>query len=79
MDTRDLTEKIKALPPEQQAEVEDFVEFLRRRFDHGRAGAKTFPVELLRAINDDREELRRTKGVFDPLPLIRDFLETGGR
>jgi hypothetical protein len=30
-DARSLIEKLKALPPQRQAEVEDFVDFLRRR------------------------------------------------
>ena len=34
---------------------------------------------LLRSINRDREELRRTHGLFDTLPLIREFRDTGGR
>lgn len=30
-DTRSLLEKLKSLPPQRQAEVEDFVDFLRSR------------------------------------------------
>lgn len=42
MNTRDpqaLIEKLKALPPERVAEVEDFVDFLRTR-DAGRAAVR---------------------------------------
>ena len=42
MNTRDpqaLIEKLKDLPPERMAEVEDFVDFLRTREDEARDGA----------------------------------------
>jgi len=77
MATKTLIDKIDALPPERQAEVEEFVELLGRRAARGSKG--TFPDALLRAINEDREELRRTKGLFDTRPLIWEFRETGGR
>lgn len=32
-DDQDLLDKIKSLPPEKVAEVEDFVDFLRQRVD----------------------------------------------
>jgi hypothetical protein len=78
MATRTLIDKIEALPPDKRAEVEDFVEFLGRR-GSPRAASGTFPQELLRAINDEREALRRTHGLFETLTLIREFRETGGR
>ena len=43
MNTRDphaLIEKLKSLPPERVAEVEDFVDFLRAR-NEGRAATRT--------------------------------------
>lgn len=76
MNIRTLIEKIRSLPPEKQAEVEDFVDFLGRRVLNERPAKMTFPQELLRAINDDREELRRTKGLFDVQPVIRELRET---
>jgi hypothetical protein len=79
MATRTLIDKIEDLPPEKRAEVEDFVEFLGSRTVRGGKVKRTFPDQLLRAINEDREELRRTKGLFDTQPLIWEFRETGGR
>lgn len=78
MASRSLTEKIEALPPEKKAEVEDFVEFLASRAAHQDHVGQTGPslVERLRA---QREELLREHGLFDTLPLIREFRETGGR
>ena len=35
-DAQNLIEKVKALPPQRQAEVEDFVDFLRSREDDQR-------------------------------------------
>lgn len=79
MATRTLIDKIEDLPPEKRAEVEDFVEFLGSRTARGGTIKRTFPDQLLRAINEDREELRRTKGLFDTQPLIWEFRDTGGR
>jgi hypothetical protein len=77
--TKTLIGKIDALPPEKKAEVEDFVEFLRKRSASDGAIRTGFPDELLRAINEDRDALRRTQGLFDTLPLIQEFRDTGGR
>jgi hypothetical protein len=79
MASRTLVEKIDALPAELQAQVEAFVEFLWSRRAPAASGRKTFPDELLGAINEDRERLRLTKGLFDTQPLIREFRESGGR
>ncbi len=38
-DAHSLIEKLKALPPQRQAEVEDFVDFLRSREDDQRLTA----------------------------------------
>jgi len=78
MSSRGLIEKIEALPPDKRVEVETFVDSIASRAGGASAG-KTFPDELLRSINEGREELRRTHGHFDTLPLIREFRETGGR
>lgn len=37
---KSLIEKIRQLPPQRLAEVEDFVDFLRRREDRAAAGAR---------------------------------------
>jgi hypothetical protein len=71
-----LIEKIEALPAEKKAEVEDFVEFLRSRAVHNDAKGGESLVERLRA---QRAELLREHGLFDSLPHIREFRETGGR
>jgi hypothetical protein len=36
LDVRNLIEKLETLPPHRQAEVEDFVDFLRSRLDDRR-------------------------------------------
>jgi hypothetical protein len=44
---RELIDKLKALPPERIAEVEDFVDFLKRRTQTKQASPRTpldFPV-----------------------------------
>jgi hypothetical protein len=77
MASKSLIEKIEALPVEKKAEVEDFVDFLRSRPSHtnaARSGESL--VERLRA---QRAELFRRHGLFDSLPHIREFRETGGR
>ncbi len=78
MATKTLIEKIEALPPEKKAEVESFVESLHRRagIPTGPKGGRISP-DLLRKINDLRETLRREHGLYDLLPLIREFRETG--
>jgi hypothetical protein len=76
MPSRSLIEKIESLPAEKKAEVEDFVEFLRSRPDRGSAKPAESLVERLRA---QRAELLRKHGLFDSLPDIREFRETGGR
>lgn len=72
MATRNLIEKIEALPPEKVAEVEDFVAFLASR--DARAAAKTFPDELLKRIDERRERLLRERGLFpDSAKIIREL------
>lgn len=74
MATKTLTEKIDALPPEQKAEVEDFVDTLAAR--QSRPVGSPGLVERLRA---RRERLLREHGLFDSLPIIRDLREHGPR
>lgn len=79
---KELVERIESLPPDRRAEVEEFVDSIIRR---GRDEAKNsdsppaLPRELLDRINERRERLRREHGLFDVLPLIREFRESGGR
>lgn len=81
MATKTLLEKIDALPPHKQAEIEDFVDRLAESNDTSSANrpAKAFPDKLLHRINADREALFKEQGLFETLPLIREFRETGGR
>lgn len=76
MSSKSLIDRIEALPAEKKAEVEDFVEFLRSRPVRGGAKPGESLVERLRA---QRAELFRKHGLFDSLPHIREFRETGGR
>jgi hypothetical protein len=73
--TKTLIDRIGALPPEKRAEVEKFVESL---------AARTQPVpaegasdELLQRIDDRRERLRRSSGLFDSVAAIRELRENG--
>ena len=59
MNTRDpqaLIEKLKRLPPERRAEVEDFVDFLRTRDEERalvRAASKTSEASFAKLWNND--------------------------
>jgi hypothetical protein len=79
MTPRTLIDKIESLPPDKRAEVEDFVDFLAARARTSEPSPKRFPDELLRRIDERRERLFREHGLFDTLPFIREFRETGGR
>ena len=79
MATRNLIEKIEALPPEKRAEVEDFVDFVARRRRERPASAGVFPRELLDKINADREALFRRHGNIDTDTILRELRENGGR
>ncbi len=72
MASKSLIKKIEALTPEQQAEVERFVDSLltHPRKDGGAPGL----VERLRL---HRERLAGARGVVDSLPLIRGLRENG--
>jgi Protein of unknown function (DUF2281) len=53
-----LIEKIKQLPPQRMAEVEDFVDFLRAREDEQRltqAAAKTSEASFAQVWNNDED------------------------
>lgn len=62
-DAHGLNEKIKTLPPQRQAEVEDFADFLHSREDdrhHVTAAAKTAEPAFSQAWdNDDDAEYAR--------------------
>lgn len=77
MTPRALAARIEELAPEDQERVERYVRSLARR--RAAQPQRAFPDELLRAINEEREEIRQTQGLFDTLPIIREFRETGGR
>jgi hypothetical protein len=70
-----LIEKIESLPPERRAEVEDFVDFLRNR--PRPEPRKTKPLELVERLRVQRERLLQAHGLYDTLPLIREFRENG--
>jgi uncharacterized membrane-anchored protein len=80
---KSLSERIEALPPEKQAEVEDFVEFLTRRMipsvSARSQGTKRFPDDLLLRIKSRRERLFKEHGRFDTLTILRDLRENGPR
>jgi hypothetical protein len=79
MATRNLIEKIEALPPEKVAEVEDFVDFLTRARRSGlnAPGSPTTWDERRRRIEGKAEELRRGYGVFDSVSVIRELRDSG--
>lgn len=78
MKPRALAAEIEGLPLEDQVKVERYVRSLASR-RAGRQAEKAFPDELLQRINARREELRRKYGLFDTLPIIREFREHGAR
>jgi hypothetical protein len=75
-----LLEKIERLPPEKRAEVEKFVERLAQA---PQAAPQTPSTDAKRAligrIRARREQIFQERGLFDLMPLIREFRETGGR
>ena len=78
MATRNLIEKIEALPPEKRAEVEEYVDGLSAKAPEP-PGSRPFPAGLLKRINARREALLKEHGLFDTQPYLREFRETGGR
>lgn len=70
--TRELIDKIEALPPEKKARLERFVEALHHEGSHhGR------PADLVERLRAHRERLLRAHGTVDSLPLIRELRHTG--
>lgn len=76
--TKELIEKIEALPPPQRAEVEALVESLLRPDTRPRPATRDRQT-LMTRIDERRARLLQEHGLFDTLPLIREFRETGGR
>jgi hypothetical protein len=74
-----LIQKIERLPPEKQAEVEDFVDFLVGRREQRRTNAPAFPRELLDDVDAKREALFREHGQIETDSIVRDLRENGGR
>lgn len=72
MSTKTLIDKIDSLPPEKRAEVERFVDRLA-----GSAPEGATPGELVARIEARRQRLFKERGLFDSVPLIREFRETG--
>ena len=57
-DPRGLIEKLKSLPPERVAEVEDFVDFLRTRVEERaleRSATRTAEPAFAKAWNNDED------------------------
>lgn len=75
-----LIEKIESLPPEKRAEVEEIVERLASSPQPEPQARPTDTRKALVAhIRARREQILKERGLFDFLPLIREFRETGGR
>lgn len=66
-----LIKKIEALPPEQKAEVEVFVDLVTTRSRLRPAGDRL--LDLLRRIDERRERLAREVGPFDSVAAIREL------
>lgn len=80
MKRQTLIEKIESLPPEKRAEVENIVE---RLASSPEPEPQAHPTDTTRAlvarIRARREQILKERGLFDLLPIIREFRETGGR
>lgn len=74
-----LLEKIESLPPEKRAEVERLVDALAKPAASASADRRAFPSGLIDRINARREALLKEHGLFDTLPDLHEFRETGGR
>ena len=74
MSTKALVDKIESLPPDKKAEVEDLVDHL---VAVDREDAASSRAELIARIETRRERLLKERGLFDTLPLIHEFRETG--
>lgn len=75
-----LIEKIESLPPEKRAQVEEIVERLASSSQpEPKAHTSDARKTLIVRIRARREQILKERGLFDFLPLIREFRETGGR
>ena len=79
MTPRALAAKIEELPPDKQAEVEDFIDFLARRAPRPASQPPPTATGLVERLRARRERRFREHGLFDMTSLIREFRETGGR
>jgi hypothetical protein len=70
-----LLNKIESLPPEKQAEVEQFVD----RLVTEEGDRPAFPRAVLERINARREALLKEHGLFETDSILRDLREHGGR
>ena len=78
MATRNLIDKIEALPSDKRAEVEDFVDFLKSRPSSRRLPAAELDDDpLLREIQEIRNQLLEEHGLFDTSKILRELRELG--
>ncbi len=75
MTTRTLVDKIEALPDDDRAEVEGFLDFLVSR--RPPANAPASESGLVARLRARRERLLREHGLFDSLPMLRELRDTG--
>jgi hypothetical protein len=74
MASKNLIDRIEALPPDKRAKVEDFVAFLAGRSRPARAEPDAGAFEdLLRRMDERRERLRREVGLFDSVETLREL------
>lgn len=82
MGAKELLVKIEALPAEKRAELENIVDSLTTQTGFSAPTPprpSVFPPGLIDRINARRQALLKEHGLFDSLPLIREFRDTGGR
>jgi len=77
MSSKTLIDKIDSLPPEKRAEVASFVDRLAGSAPERAAAGGATPGELVAGIEARRQRLFKERGLFDSVPLIREFRETG--
>jgi hypothetical protein len=73
--TKNLIDKIEALPPEKKAEVQDFIESIANR-NESAAPASDPPDEWRRRIEERRERLRRQYGLYDSVAAVRELRDS---
>ncbi len=79
MGAKDLLAKIEALPAKKRAELENLVDSLLKSSSPSPSTPSAFPPGLIDRINARHQALLKEHGLFDSLPLIREFRDTGGR